>query len=74
MNRVDDAAEHRENGVGSLAVRCHQCRHERITIVDHLPGDLTMPSLWPHMVCTKCGTIGADVGPMWRERGTWRQQ
>jgi hypothetical protein len=22
------------------------------------------------VVCTKCGTIGADVRPNWRERGT----
>ena len=36
--------------------------------VDHLPGDLTVPSFGPKMVCTKCGTIGADVRPNWRER------
>jgi hypothetical protein len=49
----------RENGVLSLAVQCHQCRHEMIINVDHLPGDLTVPSFGPRMVCTKCGTIGA---------------
>jgi hypothetical protein len=57
----------RENGVRSLAVQCHQCRHEVIVNVDHLPGDLTVPSFGPRMVCTKCGTIGADVRPNWRE-------
>jgi hypothetical protein len=31
--------------------------------VDHLPGDLTVPSFGPRRVCTKCGTIGADVRP-----------
>ena len=30
----------RENGVRSLAVQCHQCRHEVIMNVDHLPVDL----------------------------------
>jgi hypothetical protein len=37
--------------------------------VDHLPGYLTVPSFGPKMVCTKCGTIGADVRPNWQERG-----
>jgi hypothetical protein len=27
----------RENGVRSLAVQCHQCRHEVVMNVDHLP-------------------------------------
>jgi hypothetical protein len=35
--------------------------------VDHLPGDLTAPSFGSRMVCTKCGTIGADVRPNWIE-------
>jgi hypothetical protein len=30
--------------------------------------DLTVPSLGPRMVCTKCGTIGADVRPQCRHR------
>jgi LSD1 subclass zinc finger protein len=32
-----DLANMRENGVRSLAVQCHQCRHETIINVDHLP-------------------------------------
>jgi hypothetical protein len=47
---------------------CHQCRHRVILNVDHRP-NLTMPSFGPRMVCTKCGTIGADVRPNWQERG-----
>ena len=58
----------RENGVRSLAVQCHQCQHEVIMNVDHLPVDLTVPSFGPRMGCTQCGTIGADVRPNWRER------
>jgi hypothetical protein len=39
------------------------------SFVYHLPGDLTVPSLGPKMACTKCGMIGADVRPNWKERG-----
>jgi hypothetical protein len=60
----------RENGVRSLSIQCHQCRHEVVMNVDHLPGDLTVPPFGPRMVCTKCGMIGADVRPNWRERRT----
>jgi hypothetical protein len=63
-----DLANMRENGVRSLAVKCHQCRHEMVMNVDHLPGNLTVKSFEPRMVCTKCGTIGADVRPNWPER------
>jgi hypothetical protein len=63
-----DLANMRHNGVRSLAVQCRGCRHEVIMNVDHLPGDVTVPSLGPKMVCTKCGTIGADVRPNWLER------
>jgi hypothetical protein len=61
-------ANMRQNGARSLAVQCHQCRHEVIMNVDHLAGDVTVPSFGPRMVCTKCGTIGADVRPNWDER------
>jgi hypothetical protein len=57
----------RENGVRSLAVQCQQCRHEVIMDVDRPPGRVTVPSFGPRMVCTKCGTIGADARPNWRE-------
>jgi hypothetical protein len=63
-----DLANMRQNGVRSLAMQCHQCLHEVIMNVDHLPGDVTVPSLGPKMVCTKCGTIGADVRPNWLEK------
>jgi hypothetical protein len=33
-----------------------------------MPGDVTVPSFGPKMVCTRCGTIGADVRPNWKER------
>jgi DNA-directed RNA polymerase subunit RPC12/RpoP len=63
-----DLANMRANGVRSLDVQCHQCRHRVIVNVDHLSGYLTVPSFGPKIVCTKCGTIGADVRPNWQER------
>jgi len=54
-----DLANMRENGVRSLDIMCHQCRHEVIMNVDHLPGDPTVPSFGPRMVCAKCGIVGA---------------
>jgi hypothetical protein len=63
-----DLTNMRHNGVRSLAVRCHQCLHEVIMNVDHLPGDVTVPSLGPKMVCTKCGIIGAEERPNWLEK------
>jgi hypothetical protein len=36
-----------------------------IVNVDPLPGDLTMRSFGSKMICTRCGTIGADVRPNW---------
>jgi hypothetical protein len=37
--------------------------------VDHLPGDVTVPSFARRMVCTKCGTVGADLRPGVSEAG-----
>jgi hypothetical protein len=34
----------RHNGMRSLLISCLNCRHEKIIDVDHLPGDLTVPS------------------------------
>jgi hypothetical protein len=42
-----DLANMRQNGVRSLAVQCHQCLHEVIMNVDHLAGDVAVPSLGP---------------------------
>jgi hypothetical protein len=61
-----DLANMRQNGVRSLAVQCPQCRHEVMMNVDHLPGELTLPSFGPRMFCTKCGIISADARPNWK--------
>lgn len=61
-------ASMRENGVRSLAIYCRQGHHETVMNVDHLPGDLPVASFGPRMVSTKCGTIGADARPNWKEK------
>ena len=53
----------RHNGVRSLLISCLNCRHEKVMNVDHLPGDLTVPSLGRRMACIRCGTVGADAQP-----------
>jgi hypothetical protein len=57
----------RENGVHSLSVTCGQCHHETIINADQWPDEIEVPWFGPKMVCTKCGTIGADARPNWRE-------
>ena len=54
------------SGVRSL-LRCH---YEMIIKADHWLNDIPLASFGPKMVCTKCRTVGADVRPNWRERGT----
>jgi hypothetical protein len=63
-----DLANMRQNGVRSLDVMCHGCRHEVVINVDQYPGDLLVREFGPRMVCTKCGMVGADVRPNWNER------
>jgi hypothetical protein len=63
-----DLANMRQNGVRSLDVMCHGCRHEVILNVDQYPGDLLVREFGPRVVCTTCGMVGADVRPNWSER------
>jgi hypothetical protein len=63
-----DLTNMRQNGVGSLLVMCFGCRHEVSLKVDRYPGDLLVREFGPRMVCTKCGMVGADVRPNWKER------
>ena len=63
-----DLGNMRANGVRSLAVSCWQCCHEALMNVDHLPEHVTVPSFGPRMMCTRCGIIGADARPNWKEQ------
>jgi hypothetical protein len=63
------------NGVWSLDVSCWNCHHRAIVNADPWPDDVPVPSFGPRMVCTRCGIIGADAWPNWKERLTgvqWR--
>jgi hypothetical protein len=46
-----DLANMRQNGVRSIEVMCHGCRHEVILNVQY-PGDLLVREFGPCMVCT----------------------
>jgi hypothetical protein len=41
-------------------------RHRVIVNSTICPGNVTVASLGRCMVCTKCGTVGADVRPNWQ--------
>jgi hypothetical protein len=58
----------RANGVRSLAVSCWQCHHQAVLSGDSWPDDMPVPAFGPRMVCSRCGIIGADARPNWREQ------
>jgi hypothetical protein len=45
-----------------MAIHCHQCLHEVILNVYHLPGHLTVPSFGPKMACASAGRSGPMCG------------
>jgi hypothetical protein len=57
----------RENGMRSLAVSCWICHHGALLSADPWPDDVPVPAFGPCMVCTRCGIIGADARPNWKE-------
>jgi hypothetical protein len=57
----------RQLGVRSLAASCHKCHHEMIIEADQWLDRMQVPSFGPQILCSKCGTVGADVRPNWRE-------
>jgi hypothetical protein len=58
----------RELGVRSLAVYCWQCHHQAVMSADRWPDELAVPTFGPRMVCTRCGIVGADARPNWKEQ------
>jgi hypothetical protein len=54
----------RANGV----VSCWLCHHQAVVSADSWPDDMPVPAFGPRMVCTRCGIIGADARPNWREQ------
>jgi hypothetical protein len=45
-----------------------QSHHADVLNVDHWPDGCYVPSFGPRMVRTRCGIVGADARPNWRER------
>jgi hypothetical protein len=65
----------RSLGVRSLDVSCELCHHAAILPADRWPDAVLVRDFRPRMVCTRCGIIGADARPNWREMhasGNWR--
>jgi hypothetical protein len=60
----------RQNGVRSLAVSCTICHHEGRLDVEAWPDHVPVPTFGPRMVCTRCGIVGADARPNWKEQVT----
>jgi hypothetical protein len=58
----------RANGVRSLDVCCWQCHHRAILRADPWPDHVAVSAFGPRMVCSRCGIIGADARPNWREQ------
>jgi hypothetical protein len=57
----------RRLGVRSIAVACLVCRHEATMGAEPWADDVPVPAFGPRMVCTRCGIIGADALPNWKE-------
>jgi hypothetical protein len=58
----------RELGVRSLDVSCWNCQHQAILSADRWPDGIPVPTFGPPMVCTRCGIVGADARPNWKEQ------
>lgn len=58
----------RANGVTRLAIYCERCHRQALLDVTGYADDVPVPAFGPRMVCTNCGTIGADARPNWNER------
>jgi hypothetical protein len=57
-----------QNGVRSLAVTRAICHHEATFNVEAWPDHVPVPTFGPRMVCSRCGIIGADARPNWKEQ------
>jgi hypothetical protein len=60
----------RSHGVRRLLIFCSTglCHHRAVIDADAWPDETLLLDLSTKAVCTRCGMIGADVRPNWRER------
>src|ERR1700731_2281185 len=66
----DDARQYASERRAPLAVSCAICHHEATLNVEAWSDDVPVPTFGPRMVCTRCGIIGADARPNWKEQVT----
>jgi hypothetical protein len=59
----------RRNVRATLAVSCPKCRHKAFVEVDQWPDGWPVALFGSIMECSKCGTLGAAVRPVRKERG-----
>jgi hypothetical protein len=59
----------RDQGVRSLVIYCLNPKrlHRSVLNVDSYPASALVQSFGPKMVYAKCGMIGADARPNWKE-------
>src|SRR5688500_15435652 len=62
-------ANMRANGVRRLVAYClaPHCYHSAVIEADDYDAALTVKSFDQRMVCTRCGSVGADVRPNWTD-------
>jgi hypothetical protein len=58
----------RSLGVRGLDATCPNCHQATRLDVDPWPDHVPVPIFGPRMVCTRCGIIGADARPNWKEQ------
>jgi hypothetical protein len=65
-----DLGNMRKLGVRSLDVMClnPDCRHQVVMNVDRFPDYTLVQSFSAKMICAKCGLVGADARPNWKEQ------
>jgi hypothetical protein len=65
-----DFGNMRKLGVRSLDVMClnPDCRHQVVMNVDRFPDYTLVQSFSAKMICAKCGLVGADAWPNWKEQ------
>jgi hypothetical protein len=68
LDRADDVGNMRALGVRSLFVSCWNCHHQAVLSADRWQVDVAVPAFGPRTVCTRCGIVGADARPNWKER------
>ena len=58
----------RQSVRATLAVSCPKCQHEAFINLDQWPDDMPVTLFGSIMECSKCGSMGADVRLVRKER------